>query len=88
MADKRLRRVEGFVVGARVVFFSNPSGYVLRRSNPLWNGEEGKVVGTISSIGSNNMGINWDNGTSDDYDSVCIRLHSEVVKEEKRSKRL
>lgn len=62
-------------VGDRVIFTSNPRDYTLSKSNPIWDGKQGKVTGTIKDESSALNGdtifrVIWATGTSNSYRSV------------------
>ena len=76
---------KGIKVGGRVVFFNNSHGYSEGSSNPLWNGTQGKVVGTITNIRGRTADVVWDNGQSNDFALETLKLYRDILKEEKRS---
>lgn len=38
-------------------------------SNPIWDGTQGKVLGTVFAVGSA-VHVNWDNGGTNAYDNA------------------
>jgi hypothetical protein len=66
------------VKGTRVIYTSD--AFDEAKSNPLWGGKYGKIVGTITGIDHKKdpyIGVVWDNGTSNSYDPTDLTIYEE-----------
>lgn len=49
-----------FKIGDRVKYVSGK--WADSKSNPLWGGEYGKIIGTIEGVWGKDCDVKWDNG--------------------------
>lgn len=64
-------------VGDEVIYTSTkyPNG----KSNPVYNGSEGKVTGIITQVNDRFIGVKWSNGYVNHYDNDCLETAPAVV---------
>ena len=62
-----------FKSGDRIKYISGRHGDT--KSNPLWAGRQGYVLGTVDSAGGSYIGVSWDNGHHNSYSSCDLELH-------------
>jgi hypothetical protein len=66
------------VKGTRVIYTSD--AFDEAKSNPLWGGKYGNIVGTITGLDHKKdpcICVTWDNGTSNSYDPTDLTIYEE-----------
>jgi len=62
-----------FKVRDRVIYTSGNFGDYIR--NPVWGGECGEIIGTITGIDGVYFNVDWDNGEDNSYRREDIKLY-------------